>query len=85
MQPMLAPRVEILCERCAALQPALFSAARRKAPGDVGASTALTPEARRTLPDAQEAITTIEDLLGLERAEMPAPRKGWRRFFGRYK
>ena len=30
MQPMLAPRVEILCERCLALQSSLFASARRK-------------------------------------------------------
>ncbi len=84
MQPMLAPQVEILCERCMMLQSALFTSGRRKGVNSASISTTFKPSATRTLPDAKEAVKTVEELLGLEHAgRLDSFRRGWRRFFER--
>ncbi len=80
MVPMAQPRVEMLCQRCAELRDTAFAGASRNKTvrAKRGASAA-------ALPDAAEAVSTVEALLGLERAPESAsiPATGWRRLFGR--
>lgn len=84
MQPMLAPRVEILCERCLVLQSSLFASARRKMAESVSATSVHKKRPVSGLPNARQAICTVEELLGLEHPKpQEQARKGWRRFFGR--
>jgi hypothetical protein len=80
---MLAPHVEIFCQRCVSLQSSLFATARRKVAESVGAPTALKARSAPALPNAKEAISTVEELLGLDRTETKGARKRWRRLFGR--
>ncbi len=86
MLPELASSVEILCERCVALQSAPFMAAQGKMAESVPVSSALKPPAAARLPNAKEAVNAVEDLLGLAPTELPGGQhKGWRRFFGRWR
>lgn len=86
MLPMLPPRVEMLCARCVALQSSHLSAASRSAAENVNVSSPLKMQPAPALPEAREAISAVENLLGLEpSASIQAPRKGWRRFFSRSK
>ena len=78
---MLAPRIEIVCQRCLALQASLFAPARRSRGKRAKAATAPA----LVLPNAQEAISAVEDLLGLQRAQAASSERagGWLRFLNR--
>jgi len=83
MQPMLAPRVEILCERCLTLQSSLFTSARRKMAESISMTGVHKARSASGLPNARQAISTVEELLGLEQPKpQEQARKGWRGFFG---
>ncbi len=87
LQPMLAPRVEIFCQRCMELQGSLLSGIRRSAARRVNASSEVPSDTAAALPDAREAVCAVEDLLGLQRSPVADKygTRGWRRFFSRWR
>ena len=85
LQPVQAPRIEMLCQRCLALQAPLLARARRQVKAVRSASSALKTIALPALPDAQIVISAAEDLLGLDNSRIldRHSSSGWRRFFKR--
>ena len=85
LQPMQPPRLEMLCQRCLALQAPLLARTRRQVKAVRGASPALISRSSVSLPDAQEMISATEDLLGLRSRPFSGQHSssGWRRFFKR--
>ncbi len=85
LQPIQAPRIEMLCQRCLALQAPLLARARRQVKAVRSASSALKATPSSALPDAHVVISAAEDLLGLDssRAVDRGVPGGWRRFFKR--
>lgn len=85
LQPIQAPRIEMLCQRCLALQAPLLARARRQVKAVRSASSALKASASSALPDAQVVISAAEDLLVLGSSPVSDQHcsSGWRRFFKR--
>lgn len=83
MQPMQAPRIEMLCQRCLALQEPRLVRASRQMKAVRSPSSALKAGSSSALPDAQIVISAAEDLLELDssRASDRDESGGWRRFF----
>ncbi len=83
LQPMQAPRIEMLCQRCLVLQAPLLARARRQVKAVRGTSSALKTTTSSALPDAQVVISAAEDLLGLDGSRILDRNLsgGWRRFF----
>jgi len=79
MQPMQAPRIEILCLRCLALRASLFLGVRRGTARCVVAAAG----AGKALPSAEEAVGAVEALLGIQPTAASSERasRGWRRLF----
>lgn len=83
LQPMQAPRIELLCQRCLALHAPLLARARCQMKAAKSVSSALRTSAAQALPSAQEMISAAEDLLGLRSSPTADQHKlgGWRHFF----
>lgn len=83
LQPMQAPRIELLCQRCFGLQSPLLARTRRQVKAARSASSVLKTSAPPALPSAQEMISAAEDLLALRSSPVSEQHKpgGWRRFF----
>ncbi len=78
---MVLPRLEMLCRRCLELQASALVGMGQYKSVRVKKAAVDAP----VLPNAQEAISTVEALLrGAHAAVSPeAPRSKWRRFFAR--
>ena len=74
---MVLPRLEMLCQRCLKLQSSVLAGTGQHKSVRAKKAAADAPG----LPNAQEAISTVEALLRGEHAEAPLSR--WRRFFAR--
>ena len=83
LQPMQAPRIELLCQRCLALHAPLLARARRQVKAARSASSALRTSAATALPSAEEMISAAEDLLSSRSSQIADQHKpgGWLRFF----
>ena len=83
LQPMQAPRIEMLCQRCLALQAPPLARARRQMKAARSTSSALKDSSLSALPDAQVVISAAEDLLEVNSSRAPDRdgAGGWRHFF----
>ena len=83
LQPIQAPRIEMLCQRCLALQAPLLARARCQVKAYRSASSALKATTSSALPDAQVVISAAENLLALDSSQVldRGVSGRWRRFF----